>query len=100
MRAVSRPVDFLTRYGGEEFAIVLPTTGREGACVMAERLRRTVADSSFLHRAVTVSIGAATLDLESADPSSLIAAADEALYAAKRGGRNRVVHALAPVGAA
>lgn len=87
-----RPSDFVARYGGEEFAVILPSTGAEMAGLTAERLRRSVEAASFPHRPITVSIGVATLR-DACDPTELIAKADEALYAAKHGGRNRVLHA-------
>jgi diguanylate cyclase (GGDEF)-like protein len=88
-----RPSDFVARYGGEEFAVILPATGREGANFMAERLRRAVAETPIAERPVTVSIGASTLSPEDPADDKFLAAADKALYAAKAGGRNRVVHA-------
>jgi len=91
-----RDYDIAARVGGEEFAIVLPETGREPAWALAERLRARVGAHTFetatagaLH--VTVSIGVACFPADGGDTVQLIAAADEALYAAKRGGRNRVV---------
>lgn len=89
----TRPSDFLARYGGEEFAVLLATTAREGACILAERMRKAVAAASFPNRPVTVSIGASTLAADSSDSIMLVSAADRALYAAKQGGRNRIVHA-------
>jgi len=92
LRGVGRPSDFVARFGGEEFAILLPATGREGACVLAERLRKSVIAASFAHRPVTVSIGASTITAESQDGTALIQASDKALYDAKRRGRNRTVY--------
>ncbi len=89
----ARPSDFLARYGGEEFAVILPATSREGAGILAERMRKAVAAATCPHRAVTVSIGSSTLTPGSADGALLVAAADQALYAAKQSGRNRVAHA-------
>ncbi len=89
----ARPSDFLARYGGEEFAVILPATSREGACILAERMRKAVAAATGLRRAVTVSIGTTTLTPGSTDGALLVAAADKALYAAKQSGRNRVAHA-------
>jgi diguanylate cyclase (GGDEF)-like protein len=89
----ARPSDFLARYGGEEFAVILPATSREGACILAERMRKAVAAATWPQRAVTVSIGTTTLTPGSTDGALLVAAADKALYAAKQSGRNRVAHA-------
>jgi len=73
--------------------VILPTTARDGACILAERMRKAVASVSFPQGSVTVSIGASALAPDSTDASPLVAAADNAMYAAKQGGRNRVVHA-------
>lgn len=87
-----RPSDFIARIGGEEFAVILPSTGSEVAMITAERLRQNVEAQAFPHRPVTVSIGMATLRAEGS-PATLLEIADKALYAAKRSGRNRVIHA-------
>ncbi|GIX22558.1 MAG: hypothetical protein KatS3mg121_1341 [Gammaproteobacteria bacterium] len=91
----SREHDVVARYGGEEFVVLLPATDAVGARVAAERLRRAVEEIDGLARRVTISVGCATLlaDAESrrrGDPSALLAAADQALYAAKNAGRNCV----------
>jgi diguanylate cyclase (GGDEF)-like protein len=86
----ARPSDFLARYGGEEFAVILPTTSREGAWVLADRMRHAVAAAANVPRPLTISIGIGTLAPGSHDGTALVAAADAALYAAKRAGRNRV----------
>lgn len=93
LRTQARTTDMVARYGGEEFAILLPNTGREGALILAERTRRAVERYEWPRRAVTVSIGAATSAPSVSDSAVLTARADKALYAAKQGGRNRVVHA-------
>ncbi len=93
----ARGTDLAARYGGEEFAMILPHTARERAVRVAERIRAAVADFSFLEPdhplRVTVSAGVATFasgpDIASAE--QLLAAADRALYAAKKAGKNRVV---------
>ena len=88
-----RPDDTIARYGGEEFAVVLPETPKIGGIKIADELRALVASHPFQFEAeaitVTVSIGVAQLD-ERWDVLNFVKAADEQLYAAKRGGRNRV----------
>ncbi len=84
-----RSIDIAARYGGEEFAVILPETSADGAVVVAERIRRAN-ESSTVPVETTVSIGGAEVDPSDADGSRLIAAADAALYVAKRSGKNRV----------
>lgn len=93
---VTRPTDLPARYGGEEFVVMLPATSPHGLVTIAERIREAVVALQIEHAYsgegfVTVSIGGATLSPGSldADPGSLIAAADKALYEAKNEGRNR-----------
>jgi diguanylate cyclase (GGDEF)-like protein len=95
---LKRPADVAARYGGEEFAAILPDTSAEQARAHADAIRAHVAALDIAHapaaaRAhVTLSIGVASFDKERRnDAAALIEAADKALYAAKRGGRDRVV---------
>jgi diguanylate cyclase (GGDEF)-like protein len=91
-----RPRDLVARYGGEEFVLILPETDPAGAKVVAERIRQKIEASrqevgGASPLAVTVSFGCATLGVARFPTSTeLLAAADRALYAAKRAGRNRV----------
>jgi two-component system cell cycle response regulator len=94
-----RREDLFARYGGEEFACVLPSTALPGGIVFAEHLRTLIEErpTMFDNQPIpfTISLGVTTLHRETGvDPSGLIKRADENLYAAKRGGRNRVVPSL------
>ena len=100
LQASLRESDIVARYGGEEFVVMLPETPEEDARGVAEKLRAAVASRAFARAgegaAVTVSIGLCSLTgqrLESED--ELVRAADEALYEAKRAGRDRVIAAEA-----
>jgi two-component system cell cycle response regulator len=105
MRQV-RSVDLVGRLGGEEFVVVMPETSLGGAIVVAERFRAAVAGDPFvLHDsgeqlAVTVSVGIAVSGDRQDTLDTLLKRADEALYAAKKSGRNRVIAAPAPPSAA
>jgi len=95
---LKRPADVAARYGGEEFAAILPDTSLEQARLHANAIREHVAALALPHAAsaywpiVTLSIGVASFDPERLhEVPALIEAADKALYAAKHGGRNRVV---------
>jgi diguanylate cyclase (GGDEF)-like protein/PAS domain S-box-containing protein len=90
LRLSLRATDFAARYGGEEFAIILPNTDRAGSLVVAEQLRRTIEDASWDDRAITASIGVATLGGEITTAEELVDFADRALYRSKQGGRNQV----------
>lgn len=85
-----RETDLAARYGGEEFAVILPGTGLDIAQRVAEKIRAAIAGAEWPNREVTASIGVASTELGLDNPGELIHAADEALYAAKRGGRNQV----------
>ena len=95
-----RREDLFARYGGEEFACVLPSTALPGGVVFAEHLRTLIEERPTLFDnqaiAFTISIGVTTMHRENnVDASMLVKRADENLYAAKRGGRNRVIPSLA-----
>lgn len=92
LRQTARETDLAARYGGEEFVVVLPQTDGDGALVIAERLRAAVAAAPWDLRAVTVSVGVATVSLDTPDPETLIVCADDALYRSKAAGRDRVTH--------
>jgi diguanylate cyclase (GGDEF)-like protein len=82
----TRKSDLVARYGGEEFIIVFPETPIEAAVHKAEQIRKVIEPSS-----VTVSIGVASLPIDGSDLRTVVDRADQRLYEAKRGGRNRVV---------
>jgi two-component system chemotaxis family response regulator WspR len=92
---VQRPRDFVARFGGEEFIVLLPSIQPEGVRVVAERLQQALAQlmiphsSSSVSKHVSVSMGLAWCEPDNDfRPDQLIAAADEALYSAKENGRN------------
>jgi diguanylate cyclase (GGDEF)-like protein len=87
----ARTNDVAVRYGGEEFAVLLPDTDQGSAMVVAERIRAAIAGAQWKLRAVTVSIGVA-VTTRADDTPSLVERADQALYEAKRQGRNCVIH--------
>ena len=97
----TRPGDLVARYGGEEFAVLLSETDEAGANLIAERMRRKVAELAIPHSGssaapvVTLSLGVATLDAAGIAGEDLVQAADQALYEAKRLGRNQVAVARA-----
>jgi two-component system, cell cycle response regulator len=95
IRDLVRSYDVAARYGGEEFAVVLPDTGATQARQFAERLRKGIEEIAFPGRlqslTVTISIGVATFPTPRIDcVDTLVRSADDALYRAKRNGRNRV----------
>ena len=88
----SRGINVVSRYGGDEFAVLLVETSKAGARLYADRIREVVAKYPFSHgKVITASFGVASLpDDEAATAEDLFRAADDALYAAKRGGKNQV----------
>lgn len=99
IRKTVRSTDLACRYGGEEFSVILPETGKSAATALAERLREAISEYPFPFRetqpmgAITVSIGVASYPADDKNTDELIRKADDALYRAKEGGRNRVVTA-------
>jgi two-component system, cell cycle response regulator len=97
VRKSIRGIDLACRYGGEEFVIVMPETDMAVAATVAERLRRRIATEPFPIEqgaraiAVTISIGLAAIDGSDDSSAAILRRADQALYRAKRDGRNRVV---------
>jgi len=94
LKRSTREIDWVVRYGGEEFALIVPETDIEHAATLAERIRRAVADAPFEYDgqpiAVTVSLGVAAFPESGRSVRELVTAADAALYDAKRAGRNQV----------
>jgi diguanylate cyclase (GGDEF)-like protein len=93
LRQLGRKTDCIARFGGEEFVLLMPETAPEQALVLAQRIQETIAGEKWEHRQVTVSVGVCSLDSHISSAADLLEAADKALYAAKDGGRNRVVKA-------
>lgn len=91
-----RGMDLVAKYGGDEFTVILPETGRSGGQLVAERIRASVEAHHFPRvnpGNITVSVGIALFPEDGIQPATLIAASDAALYAAKQSGRNRVAEA-------
>jgi diguanylate cyclase (GGDEF)-like protein len=87
----SRAIDVISRYGGDEFAILLVETPRAVAFAYAERIRARLSACSLSHgRQLTASLGTVCVPMDAVSADALFRAADEALYAAKRAGKNRV----------
>jgi diguanylate cyclase (GGDEF)-like protein len=112
LAAERRVNDVVARYGGEEFAVILVDSSKFTAAKIAEKLREDVFGHEFPRRPrndgrdgrdardsregkISISVGVATFPDDATDPEALVRAADAALYAAKRAGRNRIV--LGPV---
>ena len=95
-----RPDDLFGRYGGEEFACLLPDTSFADAAAIAERIRSALAGAQFvtgMQKPVTVSVGVAIASETDKGLTPLFTAADRALYRAKAKGRNRVEPSRAPL---
>ncbi|MEE9582837.1 MAG: diguanylate cyclase [Acidimicrobiia bacterium] len=96
MSSVVRDTDVVTRYGGEEFAVILCGTRKGGALLVAEKIRKLVEETSFAGEktqpggTLTVSIGVATSPIDAIDSQNLIAKADAALFISKNEGKNKV----------
>jgi diguanylate cyclase (GGDEF)-like protein len=92
LRENAREYDIVSRYGGEEFALLLPGTDVDAALCLAERIRAAIEQIPWVLRPITSSFGVATLSADAAGPAVLIQQADQALYHSKNHGRNRVTH--------
>ena len=99
MDSTTRDVDKVFRYGGDEFCVVLPETESAEAGIVAEKIRRAIAEFHFAGEeripggALTISAGLASFPLHAQGESELVGQADIALYAAKQRGRNSVASA-------
>ncbi|HEY3331375.1 MAG TPA: diguanylate cyclase [Capsulimonadaceae bacterium] len=91
VRSCIRECDTAGRYGGEEFMVILPQTDTDGALAIAERVRTAACDYAWQKRIITVSIGLCLLTTDIIDVGTFVANVDDALYQAKRNGRNRVM---------
>ena len=94
-----RDVDVASRYGGEEFTVLLCDTDKEGAMIVAERIRSAIDEHDFVyndqHLHVTISVGVSVFDAETNlvnSPNCFVNQADQALYVSKSNGRNRVTY--------
>lgn len=101
IRSSARETDVVARFGGDEFALILPDTGSEGAIAVGERIRERIAAHPFLaddglNIRLTASVGVATLPDVAASAEELIQAADKAMYAVKDAGKNGIQAAAAP----
>src|SRR5262249_55086158 len=101
IRGSARETGVGSRFGGDEFALVLPGTGGEGACAVGERIRERLAAHICLAQdglaiRLTASVGVATLPDVAASAEELVQAADKAMYQVKDSGKNGILAALAP----
>ncbi len=91
LRTTVRLPDLPARYGGEEFVVLLPESGEERALGLARRIMDRVAAEQWNNERMTISIGMAAMNESLVNGLQLVALADEALYAAKRAGKNRAM---------
>jgi diguanylate cyclase (GGDEF)-like protein len=101
IRSSARETDVVARFGGDEFALILPDTGSEGAFAVGERIRDRIAAHAFLATdglaiQLTASVGVATLPDVAASAEELVQAADKAMYAVKDSGKNGILAAVEP----
>src|SRR5215212_495291 len=97
VRSGVRKIDVAARYGGDEFVALLPETDPTGGWVLAEKIRQTVAEQGMpgIDPAPTVSVGVVSYPADGRSADALLVSADRAMYASKRGGKNRVARATA-----
>ena len=95
MKEIIRDVDFLCRYGGDEFVAILPETDASFALDVAERMRKKIAGQRIQPK-ITLSIGIASFPHDAREKSKLIDLADQACYEAKQRGGNRVIFTFKP----
>jgi diguanylate cyclase (GGDEF)-like protein len=101
IRGSARETDVVARFGGDEFALILPDTGGDGAFSVGERIRERIAAHVFLavdgfNMRLTCSVGVATLPASAISADELVQAADKAMYAVKAAGKNGIQAAFAP----
>ena len=88
-----RKIDIVCRYGGEEFALILPANNKNDSRLLAERIQRSIEKNTIMESQFTVSIGIATYSQGSRNKETLIHKADQALYRVKNNGKNGVIAA-------
>ena len=86
-----RKSDVVCRYGGEEFCVLMPDTSIDGAAILAEKIRHALASQPLAGLPITASIGTTELSSDTTSPESVVDEADQALYFAKRSGRDRAI---------
>jgi diguanylate cyclase (GGDEF)-like protein len=91
-----RSADAVGRFGGDEFLVLAPVRDAAGGHVLAQHLLQAVRDCGALDSTVSASIGYAIAPGDASQPLRLLQLADEAMYAAKRAGKNRVMHCMPP----